>query len=180
VPSSLRDKSATWRSTSALGWSKSELLHEMRSGRPYKTFPPDIPIDWWSVQVERSLDMEAGQVTLTGMVPVPKGVSGLGLLNVGIKIWDGEPPWPPSPTADVPGAPPAPRRPSDAAVERCFREIQEERPDDPPSEKWMLSEMTRRLGASPIRQRVRELWKRIAPRWKRPQARPRSAKKPSG
>jgi hypothetical protein len=55
-----------------------------------------------------------------------------------------------------------------------------ERPDDPPDEEWLLAEMTRRLGASPGRQRLRNMWKTIAPEWKRPVGHPRnfiSAKK---
>lgn len=86
----------------------------------------------------------------------------------------------PPPSADAPPASPAPRRPSDAAVEQCFRGIMKGRPDDPPDEDWLFAEMKRRLGASPVRQRVRNLWREIAPQWKRPRGHPRnfnSAKK---
>jgi hypothetical protein len=78
----------------------------------------------------------------------------------------------PAPSASAPAASPAPRRPSDAAVEQCFRAIMKERPDDPPDEGWLLAEMKRRLGAPPGRQRVRSLWKKIAPQWKRPRGHP--------
>jgi hypothetical protein len=48
----------------------------------------------------------------------------------------------------------------------------EERPDDPPNEKEMMAEMKQRLGASPGRKRVRNLWRDIAPKWKKPVGHP--------
>jgi hypothetical protein len=72
---------------------------------------------------------------------------------------------------------PAPKRSSDAEVARCFRAIKKEREkrgDDPPSEVELLTEMEDRLGAPPGRKRVRELWRTIAPHWKRRAGRPRA------
>src|SRR5262245_33957484 len=70
----------------------------------------------------------------------------LGRLHLG----PSPPPPPPQPDA----APPSPvRKVAEAKVEEQFRAIMRERPNDPPTEEWMLAEMTHRLGASPGRQR---------------------------
>jgi hypothetical protein len=77
--------------------------------------------------------------------------------------------------APAPAQPSPPsRKVSLAKVKRCFREIMAERPDDPPNEPWLLAEMKARLGTSPGRQRVRHMWKQIAPHWKRPVGHPRN------
>jgi hypothetical protein len=60
-------------------------------------------------------------------------------------------------SADAPAAPPTSRKPSKPAEQRCFLDIKKERPNDPPSEKELLAEMKTRLGAPPVRKRVRNL-----------------------
>jgi hypothetical protein len=59
---------ATWRSLATLcrelDWSRPRLLHELRNGLRYRTFPPGHAIDWHDSNVERSLDVEASQVAV--------------------------------------------------------------------------------------------------------------------
>jgi hypothetical protein len=170
---------ATWRTLGALcrekDWSRQRLIYELCNGLRYRTVPPGAPvIDWHDpLRVQRKLNIEASEIeirwhdrwVIVGIEVLPPGAP-----------TDAEP----APSASAPAASPAPRRLSDAAVEQCFRDIMKERPDNPPDEEWLLAEMKERLGASPGRQRVRNLWKVIAPLWKRPRGHPRnfnSAKK---
>jgi hypothetical protein len=146
------------------------VLQELRSGRLYRTDPRGVDIDledpWLDVG---GLDVETSELKIVrGQRRAKPPIMKRDLKYVGLEIWDGEVPPPPPPVADAAVASPARRRPSDAAVEQCFGDIKNERPDDPPDEEWMFKEMTRRLGASPRRERLRALWKRIAPEWKRP------------
>jgi hypothetical protein len=165
-------ESPRWRSLGALcrefDWSQPRLLYELQNGLPYRTFPPGHVIDWYHPDVERGLDLNTGRVTYT------RGVLGLGFdrPTVGVEV------LPPTDTLPLPPPVPAPSSSnvSAAALERCFREIMAERPDDPPDEEWLLTELKRRLDASPKRQRVRDLWRRIAPQWKRPRGHPRNKK----
>jgi hypothetical protein len=185
--------SATWCATSILcrerGWSQQDLIYELEKGLLYRTDPPGWKIKWGShlwpyfnVGASKLLVPPGG---LRGVVPPPSTKrSDLFTWGVNLRI---EVLPPDTPTdADAPAsvgaspASPAPKRPSDAAVEKCFRDIMKERSDDPPDEKWLLGEMKTRLGAPPGRQRVRNLWRTIAPQWKRPTGHPRnfnSAKK---
>jgi hypothetical protein len=187
VPSSTRDKDATWRTTSTLcrerSWSQQHLIYELEKGLPYRTDPPGWKVKWGShlwpyfnVGASKLLVPPGG---LRGIVPPPSTKhSDLFTWGVNLRI---EVLPPDAPTdAEAPAASPAPRRPSDAAVEQCFRNIMKERLDNPPNEKWLLAEMKQRLRAPPGRQRVRNLWRTIAPQWKRPRGHPRnfnSAKK---
>ena len=186
MSSSPRDKDATWRSLGILcrerGWSKSRALHELQNGLPYQTVPP-LPsgrsIDWRNPNVAYGLNVETGDLTL---VLGAFGGGGLGFdtLTVSIEVLppaaptDAELPAPSAtaPPATAPAAAPAPRRPSAAAVEQCLRVIMKERPDNPPGENELFVEMTQRLGASPGRDRLRQLRRRIAPQWKRPRGHP--------
>jgi hypothetical protein len=203
VPSSPRDKDATWRTTGPLcrerGWSKRRLIYELQNGLPYKTFPPGHTFDWSDPYLEPYLNVEASEISfpsgvvmgaineavalVAGRPRPPKRRSPLEGMTIGIEVLPPGAPADaevPAPSADAPVALPAPRRPSDAAVEQCFRDIMAERPNDPPDEEWLLSEMTLRLGAPPRRERVRNLWKTVAPEWKKPVGHPRnfnSAKK---
>jgi hypothetical protein len=205
VPSATRDKDATWRTLGKLcrelGWSRQRLLYELQNGRVrYRTIPEGYVIDdWLDPYLRPYLNVEASEISIpsgvvvgaindavaviTGMPHPPKRKSKLEGMTVGIEVLSPGAPADadvPPPSAEAPAVSPAPRRPSDAAVEQCFRDIMKERPDDPPDEEWLLAEMKRRLGASPGRQRVRYLWRDIAPQWKRPRGHPRnfnSAKK---
>jgi hypothetical protein len=212
VPSSPRDKSATWLSLGEPGWvllseARKLVVEAFHSSRGFaeRWLKEELiakRVRWWASAIRPSnasvdgfwerrvkVDWDDNSATKRELLPVV-GFEGVEIAGVWVSRADlggrlaedcrqqEEVPSPPTSPADTPAASPAPRRPSDAAVERCFREIQAERPDDPPSEPRMLAEMTRRLGTSPIRQRVRDLWKRIAPLWKRPQGHPR-AKKPA-
>jgi hypothetical protein len=74
-----RDTDATWRSLSTLcrelDWSRPRLLHELRNGLRYRTFPPGYTVDWHDTNVERSLDVEASTVTLMlGVLDTNAGV----------------------------------------------------------------------------------------------------------
>lgn len=184
MSASRRDKDATWRSPARLcrqlDWSKPRLIEKLQNGLCYRivdpsgTFPEGHKINWADPLVQRYFDVEAGEVK----IHVRRG-SMVEWLPVGIEVLPLEVEVP-APSADASVTTPAPRRPSDAAVEQCFRDIMKKHPNDPPSENWMLAEMKQRLGASPGRQRVRDLWQRIAPEWKRPVGAPRkmiSAKK---
>jgi hypothetical protein len=190
VPSSPRDKDATGRKLGTLcrelGWSRPRLVYELVKGLHYRTFPPGHVFNWHDPSVRGALDVEAstlplsyasasGMATVDSSWPLQEAI-GIEVLPPG-ESTDAEVP---APAADAPAASPVPRRPSDAAVEQCFRTIMKERPDDPPTETWLLGEMKARLGTSPGRQRVRNLWRKIAAQWKRPRGHPRnfnSAKK---
>jgi hypothetical protein len=189
VPSTPRDKDATWRTPGSLcrelDWPWGRLCGELIAGRAfYRTYPP-YEIDWGDPTLR--FDGES-TVTILHRHSAKPGVRGFYKtvdVEVSLPPTDVSPAPAPSllPTAAVAASsPPAsPRKNvSEAEVERCFRDIMKERPDDPPDEEWLLAEMTRRLGASPGRQRLRNMWKTIAPEWKRPVGHPRnfiSAKK---
>ena len=194
MPSSRRDKRATRRSLAThcreRDWSKPRALYELQNGLRIRTIPEghEHEINWRDPEVQRSLNVEAGEVTIVRGV---FGGGGLGVdrVTLGIEVLppEAEAPSPPSPAADAPAAAPAPRRPSDAAVEQCLRTIIEEYPDGPTremrsarnardSEEWLLAEMKERLKASPRRDRVRSLRLKIAPDWPRPRGRPRNKK----
>ena len=174
MPAPPRDKRAAWKTTSELGWSEPRLRHELRSGRPFRTFPPghEHEIDWSARDV--NLDVQGSVVTFTRGA---FGGPGLGFdrPTVGIEVlWDA---WPDAEVTPLPANAPAatPRlgkRVSAADEEKCFRDIWAEHPDDPLSEAELLAEMNQRLGAPPVRDRVRKLWKAIAPKWKRPRGHP--------
>jgi hypothetical protein len=197
VPSPPRDKDATWRSTNAFGWSKARLRDELLRGRPYRTFPSGHTFDWSDPYLWIYFNIEASEISIpsgavvdalnagvaqiTGRPPPPKRRSGLEGMTIGIEVLDGEVPSLPSPSANAPAASPAPKRPSDAAVEQCLCGIKQEYPDGPSSERWLLTEMEERLGAPPGRERVRNLRREKKYRqWRRPIGHPRnfnSAKK---
>jgi len=182
-----RDKNATWMKPGILcrgrDWSEQRLILELQNGLPFRTAPPggEHRIDWDNPTVR--LDLAAGTVTFHRewrrvVRGDARGVRGTEV-TVAFEVL---PPVDevPAPSADAPAGTPAPRRTSSAAVEQCFRDIMKERPDDPPSEAWLIPEMKRRLGASPGRERVRNLWRTIGAQWKRPVGAPRkkiSAKK---
>jgi hypothetical protein len=100
------DKDATWRSLGTLcrerDWSKRRLLHELRNGLSYRTVPPGPAVDWHHPDVERSLDVDASEVTLTRGVLAAEGegcfVLGLDRPTVGVEVL---------PPADVEVLPPA-------------------------------------------------------------------------
>ena len=184
MPSSARDKDATWHSPGALcrerGWTPARLVYELQNGLPYRRIPPrddDPPIDWADPEALRTLDLERGEVS------VPEGeavrdfgsviVFGTGYCVVAFEValpTDASPVAAPTPPV---AAPTSPRKNVSAAErERCFREIMAERPNNPPDEEWMLAEMKKRLGASPGREEVRALWKSIAQAWKNPRGAP--------
>ena len=177
MPSALRDTDATWCSTDilcrALGWSKRRLLHELQNGLPYRTFPPGRTIDWHSPGVE--LNVAASEVSIFGLSGGTFGMEVM--LPTDTPASDASslaPSPPPLPSPSLASPPASPQKISPAALERCFREIWAERPDDPLTEGEMLDELEKenRLGVRPPRQPVRDLWKNIAPQWKRPRGHP--------
>jgi hypothetical protein len=190
--------SATWRTLGTLcrelGWSRQRVLYELQNKRVcYRTIPEGYVIDdWLDPYLRPYLNIEASEISIpsgvvvgaindavaviTGRPPPPKRRSKLEGMTIGIEVL---PPGAPAdadvppPSADAPAASPAPpRKVSEADVERCLRAIMAERPNDPPGEDELFAEMKSRLGASPGRQRVRNMRKRIAPGWKQPVGRP--------
>jgi len=127
VPSSPRDKDATWRSLGILcrerGWSKSRALHELQNGLPYQTVPP-LPsgrsIDWRNPNVAYGLNVETVDLTLV-LGAFGGGVLGCDTLTVSIEVLP-----PAAPTdAELPApsatAPPSTRASGGASAEAAVR-----------------------------------------------------------
>jgi hypothetical protein len=194
VPSSPRDKDATWQRTGVFcderGWSKARLVWELVENKRvlFRTVPPrrESEIDWHDPHVQESLDVDASQVsTFDEERARAESCSGRGIVFVsdGAETFDIEVSLPPLDAAlerkpkpkPKPKRKPAPRRPSDAAVEQCLCGIMQEYPDGPRSESWLLTEMKARLGAPPGRERVRNLRREKKYRqWRRPVGHPRN------
>jgi hypothetical protein len=180
VASPPRDKVVTFATPGTFcarrDWSPRRLRHELQNGWPYRTFPEGHKINWHSLDTQ--LDVERGEVTYTkGVLDVTGCALGFDRPTVAIEIADTEARQQRTrqpPRQRTRQQPQKPKRPSDAKVKKCFRAIMKERPDDPPDEPWMLGEMKDRLGAPPGRDRVREVWRTIAPEWKRPRGHPRN------
>src|SRR5262249_10339143 len=87
-----RDTRATWRSTKDLGWSKARVLQELRSGRPYRTSPRGIDIDWGDPWVDAGgLDVRTSEVRIVrGQRRATPPIYEANLQYVGLEIWDGE------------------------------------------------------------------------------------------
>lgn len=178
---------ATWRTLGtlcrSLDWSEPRLVHELQNGLPYRTVPPGHIIDWHDPNVLRSLEVKASTVTLDHVRVSGEGrVSFFGAYRevIGIEVLPPDALPAPTPPPSVSQAAPPPRKVSAAEVERCFRDIVKEHPNDPLSEPELFAEMKRRLGASPGRNRLRQLRRVIAPQWRRPRGHPHnfnSAKK---
>ena len=180
MPSGTRNKRATWCRTGTLcrerDWSRHRLIHELQNGLRYRTIPDGHTVDWTDPEVLRTLDVEAGAVTITDeQVAKERPYIGLGLVTLGIEIWDGEVSSPPSPAADAPALAPAPRRTplTGKELRDCILAIQKERPDDPPSRDDLREEVENRLNWAVGRDRVESLRKKIAPQWVKPKGRPR-------
>src|SRR5262249_5906732 len=131
-------------------------------------------------RVLRSLDVEASTVTF-GHVKVSGGEGDYSPLfvgyvqeTVGIEVLPPDAPAAAEVLAPAASQTPPPRKVSRADVERCLRDIMKERPNDPPGEDELFAEMRERLGTSPGRNRLRQLRREIAPRWKRPRGHPRN------
>jgi hypothetical protein len=175
---------ATWRTLGALcrelDWSPRRLLHELQGGLPYRTIPEGHVIDWHDPNVRRWLNVEASEVSFYDEKVAKERSQGivisLGLVTYGVEVLPPDAPPAPAPTPppSVSQTPPPLRKVSVADVERCLRNIMNERPNDPPSEDELFAEMRQRLGASPGRNRLRQLRREIAPQWKRPRGHPRN------
>ena len=98
---------ATWRSLAALcraaEWSKPRLVHELRNGLPYRTFPPghEAEVDWHHPETVRTLDIEASEVTITQTVLMADGLPDLVRRTLGIEVL---PPTDAEPAANTPKA----------------------------------------------------------------------------
>ena len=65
-----------WVSINRLDWSEPRLIHELRNGLAYRTFPPGITIDWRDPRVQGNLlDMETSTVA-AGTIPRTLGTVG--------------------------------------------------------------------------------------------------------
>ena len=119
---SRRDKRATWCSTGEIGVSKPRLVYELQSGLPYRTYPPNITIDWHSQYVLEHFDVTASQLAkfVPGqrVPPIPASAQ----IDVGIEVW-----WPLAPpeklSADV--ELPKPGRPEGALTPRVEADLKE-------------------------------------------------------
>jgi len=174
----------TWRTLATLcrelDWSRPRLIQELQNGLRHRTIPEGREIDWHSPSVLRSLDVEASTVTF-GHVKVSGGEGDYSPLfvgyvqeTVGIEVLPPDAPAAAEVLAPAASQTPPPRKVSRADVERCLRDIMKERPNDPPGEDELFAEMRERLGTSPGRNRLRQLRREIAPRWKRPRGHPRN------
>jgi hypothetical protein len=199
VPASPRDKSATWRSFRALceerGWSRAQLIWGWKNGEVrVRSVPPgnEGRIDIHDPDVEASVDIENSTVTVRdpeqaktvrgrGIVWVDDGAETLDIaVMLAAEATADRKPTPkpkskPKPKPK-PKRKPAPKRPSDSAVEKCLDDIVRDYPNGPlGNEQWLLAEMKDRLGASPGRERVRDLLRKEKYRsWKRPVGHPRN------
>src|SRR5262249_11551543 len=143
---------ATWRTLGTLcrdlDWSPRRLLHELQNGLRYRTIPEGRAIDWHDPNVQRWLNLEASEVSFYESVERKQSYDDpvffigprLGIVGIEVLPLDAPTDAEPAPAADAPATSPAPRRPSDAAVEQCFPAIMKERPDDPPDEEWLIAE----------------------------------------
>jgi hypothetical protein len=102
VPSSPRDKDATWRTLPLLcgerGWSKSRAVYELQNGLPYRTFPPGHVIDWNDPNVTHNLNLETGEIMLVRGALQVEGALAPDTLTVSIEVL-------PTDTAAVSSAP---------------------------------------------------------------------------
>ena len=189
-----RNKRATWRSLGTLcrelDWSLRRLIAQLQGGWPYRTIPPGHAINWNDPYDWHGLSIERSEVTLSGRVPVPEGMIGLGNLTVGLEL-RASPDAPadaeaPSPSVTPPVAPAvspaplpsAPRKPlTGKELRECILAIKEERPDDPPSRDDLREEVENRLNWPVGRDRVDKVRKKVAPQWVNPKGRPRKPAK---
>jgi hypothetical protein len=174
---------ATWRSPGTLcrqlDWSKRRLIYELQNGLPYRTIPPGHTIDWHDPEVERTFNVEAGEVTL-GYEVYKGGTMSFGPLTVGIEVLppDAAPPVPSLASDSVAPSslPTSPRKNvSEADLRNCILTIKTERPNDPPDEEELWTEVERRLNATVARDRVRQTRDEVAPEFKLPVGRPRKS-----
>jgi hypothetical protein len=179
VPSSTRDKDATWRTLGTLcrelDWSRPRLIQELQNGLRYRTVPPGRVIDWHDFNVLRWLNVEASEVSFYEAREQSSIVIGPRRVTIGIEVLpaDAEVPAPP---ASVPAASPAPSKTvSQAALRNCILTIKAERPNDPPDEEELWAEVERRLGAAVSRDRIRHARDEVAPEFKLPPGRPRKS-----
>jgi hypothetical protein len=75
------------------------MLHELRSGRRYRTWPPEVTFDWHDPYVQERLDMQASQLTKIVLGPRVPPILASDQVNVGLEVWDGEAPLSPSPSS---------------------------------------------------------------------------------
>jgi hypothetical protein len=171
-----RDKDATWCSLGVhcrkLGWSKARALYELQQGLPCRTVPPLPPgysIDWHNPA--HNLNVETSDLTLIlGVFDGPGPDLGFDTLTVSIEVLP--PPDAPSlPAAAVVVA--SSRKVSEAELRNCILALEGERPNDPPDEEELWTEVERRLDATVSRDRIRQARDEIAPEWKLPPGRPR-------
>jgi hypothetical protein len=187
VPSSPRDKGATWRSTGTLcrerDWSKRRLLFELENGLPYRTIPPGWTIDWSDDLVWPLLDIEASEISkpygrmLPAIVPpTPKSFRALEAgLTLGIEVL---PPGAsadadvPSPSAAAP-APPQRKTPSIKSLQDCILAIKKDWMDAPPDRDKLRELVETRLNRPVGRDLVDRIRKQVAPQWVNPRGRRR-------
>jgi hypothetical protein len=189
-----RDKDATWRSTSSLcrtlDWSKRRLIYELQNGLPCRTIPPEHTIDWHDPNVVDSLNVETSEVWFYDeKVAKEQSFSSgqfvffsLGRVTVGIEVLpptDALPapaPAPLLPPTVASASPTSPRRNvSEAELRNCILTIKTERPNDPPDEEELWTEVERRLDATVSRDRIRNARDEVAPEFRLPPGRPRKS-----
>jgi hypothetical protein len=159
------------------------LIDELQKGLPYRTVPPGRVIDWHHSNVRRWLNVEASEVSFyearepdDGRGPLfigPRRVTvGIEVLPPGAPVDAEVPP----PSAEAPAASPAPpRKVSEAELRNCILTIKAERPNNPPDEEELWTEVERRLNATISRDRLRQVRDDVALEWKLPPGRPRKS-----
>lgn len=195
MPSSTRDKNATWQWQSlgelcrALRWTRSRLIHELQNGLRYRRFPEGHVIDWHDPNVRRWLNLETSEVSFYDekdsagaededaqlfptLRPRLGPISRYLRTTVYIEVLP-----PSSPTeagAPAPATSPVPpRKVSEAELRDCILAIKDERPDDPPDEKELQKLVEDRFKVPIGRNRIRKIRSKYAREWVKPRGRPR-------
>jgi hypothetical protein len=187
VPSSTRDKDATWRTLGALcrtlGWSRPRLFYELQNGLRSRTFPPGHVFNWHDPSLRCALDVEASTLPLSCA-----NTSGMATVNsswtlqepIGIEVLPPEAPPAdadvPLPSAEAPAALPVPpKKVSEADVRKAIQSIVKEHPPGRPplDEESLVKEVERRVDARLARERVLAARDEVAPHFKLRVGRPR-------
>jgi hypothetical protein len=166
---------ATWRPTGETGASKPRLVWELQNGLlEYRTWPPDIAIDWTDAYTIERFDVQAG--LLKRFVPGPRVPPILASRQIDVAIEVRRPPAAPADVqapslpapADVPAATP---KVSDSALREALRACKQ--PEPPLGEDALREKLERQFDASIERDRFRQALKDHGAHLKLPVGRPR-------
>jgi hypothetical protein len=168
VPSTTRDKDATWRGigyyADERGWSKPRVIQEVQNGLPIRTQPEghEHEIDWHDPNVTHHLNLETSELSSLGP----------DFLTVGIEVRTDAVPERKPKLKRKPKRKPA-KRVFDKDLRNSILAIKDEHPDDPLDEEKLWEAVENDLGLPVARDRVRAARKKVAPQWVNPVGRPR-------